>query len=143
MTRLETLLDSIEQSDIFYVETESDRQPAKSQRDENDYAIFFNEYAFETSSERFVALAHEKGHCDSGAFYNIHTPLITREFCERRAWRHAILDHLPFDKLMDAFEACKTADGVTVFDLSEYLDLSEDFIIQAIEDYIRMGKQIL
>ena len=142
MTKYESLLDIIDQSDIVYIETDSENQPAKAMRNEDGCAIFFNEQEFKTTATRLIALAHEKGHCDSRAFYSIHTPLITREICERRAWRRAILDQLPFDKLMEAFEACKTADRVTVFDLSEYLDLPEDFIIRAIEDYMQMGKQI-
>jgi len=50
---------------------------------------------------------------------------------------------LPFDELMEAFEACKTIDGVTIYDLSEYLEIPPNFIIRAIDTYVRLGKQIL
>jgi len=143
MTIYEELLDDIDSSDIKLVYDKSTQIPAVSFSNANGDYIFLNEYSFETNAERFVALAHEKGHCDSGAFYNIHTPLITREICEHRAWRRAILDQLPFDKLMEAFEICKTEDGISIYDLANYLDMPPDFIKMAIEQYIKLGKQIL
>lgn len=142
MTNFETLVDNIEHEDIMYIERKSDKQPAKSMRMDGDDAIFFDESAFKTEEERFVALAHEKGHCDSGAFYTFHAPLITKGFCERRAWRRAILEQLPFDKLMEAFEACKTVDGVSVYDLAEHLGVTSDFVNRAINEYICLGKKL-
>lgn len=143
MTKFESLLDSIERDDIFYIETNSDRQLAKSQRDGDDCAIFFNECAFETSAERFIALGHEKAHCDSGMFYNVNTPLMTVGYCERRAWYRTMLDQLPFDLLMEAFGACKTMDGVSLYDLADYLDMTPNFVKHTIENYIRAGKELL
>lgn len=113
----------INNSDILYFTTASDKLPAQSRRIEDDYAIFFNETFFDTESERYIALAHEKGHCDSGALYNIDTSLMTRRWCERRAWRWTILNQLPLDELMGAFEACRTSEGVSIHDLADYLDI--------------------
>jgi len=143
MTKYEKLVDALENSDIFCLTTESTEIPAQSMHIDKDYAIFFNEAAFETEADRFEALSHEKGHCDTGAFYKLCTPLLTKGYCERRAWRRTILDNLPFDELMEAFDACRTYEGVTICDLADYLDLSPNFINRAIEEYIRMGKQIL
>jgi len=142
MMRYEKLLDEIEQGNTFLVQTKSDRQPAKSMRMGRDCAIFFDESAFETNAERFVALAHEKGHCDSGIFYNIHTPLQTRGRCEYLAWKWAVIEYLPFDKLIEAVHACKTAEGVSAHELAEYLEITADFLALAIDTYICLGKQI-
>lgn len=143
MTKHEKVLDGIRQSDILYVETRAEKIPAQSIKMEGECAIFFDEKAFETDAERAVALAHEKGHCDSGAFYTIHTPFETRGRCEHRAWKHAIVDLVPLDELMDAFEACRTAEGVTTYDLADYLGVTDDFVVRAVEQYVRWGELIL
>ena len=143
MTNFENLRECIERENIIYLDGKEDNIPAMSMRMEQECAIFFNVSGFATEAERFVALSHEKGHCDSGAFYNIHTPLETRGRCEYQAWKFAVLKQLPFDKLMDAFDACRTVDGVTVYDLAEYLSVTPEFVIKAIELYVSAGKQIL
>lgn len=143
MDRYERLLCEVGAGDIIFVETDSDILPANTLRIGGDYAIFFNEIAFETRSLRFLALAHEKAHCDTGALYSVYTPLMTRGRCEQRAWRRTVIDRLPPDMLMDAFEACKTFEGVTLYDLSEYLDMPEEFIKYAIDLYATLGKKIL
>jgi len=142
MTRYEQLLNDIDESEILYIETTSTKQPAKSMRDAGDYAIFMNERAFKAEDERLEALMHEKGHCDSGAFYSVYTPLITRARCECRAWRRAVLDNLPFEVLEEACEACKTAEGIDICDVSDYLDMPASFIDRACEEYKLMGKEI-
>lgn len=140
MTNYEKILDNINSSDILYIKKRSHQIPAKSFRDEFGCAIFFDESAFETEAERFVALAHEKGHCDSGAFYNIHSVFETYGRCERRAWRQAVFEHLPLEKFMNAIEACKTFEGVNIYDLADFLDVTDEFIIKAIQEYICVGK---
>lgn len=143
MTRYEQLIADIVCDDIMLIETKSNILPAHSMRMDQDYAIFFNEVAFGISAEKYIALAHEKAHCDTGALYSICTPMMTRGCCEQRAWRRTVVDRLPLDRLIDAFEACKTLEGVTVYSLSEYLDMPEAFIVYAIELYTTMGKEIL
>ena len=44
---------------------------------------------FESETEYKCALAHEIGHCETGAFYNIHTSARVRESLERLANRFA------------------------------------------------------
>lgn len=140
MTKLEALVDAIEQDDILYIEMESGTLPAKAIRINEEEAIIINQEAFTTDAERFGALAHEKGHCDTGAFYTEYAPLITRGQCERRAWRSAILEQLPFGELLQAFNACKTFDGISVYDVAEYLDLPQEFIERAVIEYLRLGE---
>lgn len=140
MTKLELLLDAIEQDDILYIEMESGTLPAKAIRINEEEAIIINQEAFTTDAERFVALAHEKGHCDTGAFYTEHAPLITRARCEHRAWRRAIIEHLPFETLREALELCKTAEGVSIYDVAEHLEVPPDFVELAITHHISLGE---
>lgn len=143
MTKYERLVDEAVKDGIILIRSESERQPAKSMPDEDDYAIFFNESAFDSEVERTIAFAHEKGHCNTGAFYTIHTPYETKRRCENRAWKSAVVDLVPFDELMKAFDACRTVDGISVYDLADYLAVTTDFVYMAIEQYVICGKLIL
>ena len=143
MTKYERLLDDIELSGIYYVRTNGSKSSTQSMESDGECAIFIEEGAFETDADRTVASAHEKGHCDSGAFYTVHTPFETRGRCERRAWKRAIAELIPFDELMDAVDACRTVDGVTVYDLAEHLSVTPEFVTQAVEQYVIWGKMIL
>ncbi|MBQ7661217.1 MAG: ImmA/IrrE family metallo-endopeptidase [Clostridia bacterium] len=76
-------------------------------------------------------LAHEIGHCMTGAFYNEHTPVFTRGQCEHRADKWAVRRLLPKKKLLAAMQ-----DGcVEVWQLADHFDLPDDFIIRAIQIY--------
>jgi len=140
MTKYEWLQDRVARSPVLFVPVQSERIPAQSMRMDGECAIFFDESAFETDAERAVALSHEKGHCDAGAFYTLLAPFETRGRCEQRAWRRSVFELTPFDELMKAFGACATADGVTAHDLAEYLDTTADFVLRAIEIYVRLGE---
>ena len=142
MTKFEKLMDCVVNSDISYLKTAYKPLPAQSVRVKGSSAIVFNEEAFETDAEKYVALAHEKAHCDGNIFYTTNSPLLTRGYCERHAWRRTILDVLPFDRLMTAVETCKGADGLTLHDLSECLDLPCDFVEFALQEYICMGESL-
>jgi len=135
LTQYERLLDDIAQSAVAIIPTKSHKQPAKSMRIGHDYAIFFNETAYETDAERVVEVVHEKAHCDSGALYCIDSPFEMRERCEYRAWKRAVHDFLPVEKLLEACRACMTAEGVAVYDLAEYLGVTPAFVVKAIEVY--------
>lgn len=132
MTNFESLLIKIENSDdMVYVESTSTKNPAKTIRDDKLYGIFLNERAYNSDAERFVALAHEKGHCDTGAVYTTLTPLITKEQCETKAWRSSVYEHITLNALIDAFE-----DGCTnVYELANHFGFTEDFMRHALELY--------
>ena len=141
MTKYEKLLDVIDGSDIIYSQTDADMLPACTIRIENEYGILFNEDVFETNAERYINLAHEKAHCDTGAVYSAYAPLISREYCEARAWRRTIQDVMPFDEMVEVFERCVYADGLDVFELADKLDVTPEFAKRAIEHYHRRGER--
>ena len=142
MTRFEKLLAEIEQSDIFYIENKDGKLASYAERIERDCCIFFKESAFETGAERYEALAHEKAHCDSGAFYTVLTPMMTVGWLEQRAWKRMIADRLPIESIAKAYRACKTTEGVHFHEMAECLGITEGFLKRAIEIYIQVGENI-
>jgi len=138
ITRLEALYEDVEKAGILYFNTDTTKITAMTLRQDNEYAIAINERAYGSNAERLVTLAHEKGHCDTGAVYNLNTPLITRGYCERRANRWAVQNLMPLDELIGAFESgC-----ANVFELAEFFEVTEDFMRFALELYEQDIKRI-
>lgn len=87
-----------------------------------DYGILPDE------ADRRVHLAHELGHCKTGAFYNRWATCDIRQKHENRADKWAIEHMVPVDKLDDA-----VASGHTdLWDLADYFGLTEDFMRKAV-----------
>ena len=131
MTRLEALYDDIESADIMCFATSSRKNPAMTLRTHGDYSIAINERAFRTDAERLVALAHEKGHCDTGAVHSVFAPLITRAQCENRANKMATYTLMPFNELVAALEGGASSK----YELSEHFGVTEEFMQFALEVY--------
>ena len=87
-----------------------------------------------TQHEKYV-LAHEIGHIEVGAFYNIHSPADIRGRHEARADRRAIEMLIPWDALLEASQ-CGICEK---WELAEYFDVSESLIIKAVEYYCARG----
>lgn len=76
-------------------------------------------------------LAHELGHYETGAFYNVATPLLTRSKCESKAQRKAISILVPEDEFWAAIDkGCEE-----YWELAEHFNVSYEFIIKAMEYY--------
>lgn len=87
-----------------------------------DYGILPDETA------RRVHLAHELGHCKTGAFYNRWATQDIRQKHEHRADKWAIEKVIPVNKLDDA-----VAEGHTeLWDLADYFGVTEDFMRKAV-----------
>ena len=79
-------------------------------------------------SVRRVHLAHELGHCKTGAFYNRWAARDVRKKHENRADKWAVKKLIPVDKLDQAI-----ADGHTeLWDLAEHFGVTEDFMRKAV-----------
>lgn len=75
-----------------------------------------------------VHLAHELGHCMTGAFYNRWAARDVRQKHEHRADKWAIQRMIPETALDDA-----VADGCTdIHTLAEYFSVTEDFMRKAV-----------
>lgn len=95
------------------------------------YAIFIDINQYQTVAEEFSALAHEYGHCATGATHAVCSPLDLIEKHEYRADKWAVHHLIPPDKLRQAVE-----EGYTEpWELAERLDVTEDFLHRAVYIY--------
>ena len=82
----------------------------------------------EDSAEERVHIAHEIGHCATGAFYNAYSPADLRQKHEHKADKWAIRQLIPQEKLTQAVDA-----GITeIWDLAELFDVTIQFMQKAI-----------
>ena len=92
--------------------------------------IAIDPFKIQSTADETVKLAHELGHCESGAFYNIHAVCDIRAKHERRADKWAIKKLVPKDELK---EACKWCNNL--WELSEHFGVTEDFMQKALDYY--------
>ena len=126
------LYDKIEKENIILMETDTISRKAVTIKDENtkDYGIFYENNCSDTNEE-FCVLAHEYGHCKSGSTHKLYSKFQLIGQHENRANRAAIYEFLPVEKIKDAFKR----EYFEYWEIAEYLDLPESFIIMAIEIY--------
>lgn len=83
------------------------------------------------SAEEKVTLAHEIGHCETGAFYDPSAALPVRQKPERQADRWAIKTLVPESELENAVKnGCES-----VASLAEFFGVTEAFMQKAIRYY--------
>ena len=95
--------------------------------------IGIDDTAMETRVSERVHLAHELGHCETKAFYGLYSILTTRGKCERIANEHAIrllVDEKKLRRLIDS-----RVGEISIWELSDYFDVTEDFMRMAVEYY--------
>lgn len=98
------------------------------------YGIFINHDEIESSDEEFIVATHEYGHCMTGSTHPPYSPLDIIAKHEYQADRKAVLDFLPVDRIKSAIkDGCRSA-----YEFAEYLDLPEQFVIQAFRHYTAM-----
>lgn len=96
--------------------------------------IAIDESAMENSAEERTHLAHELGHCETGAFYIIGAPLEQRNKAEEQATRWAVKKLIPkaeFEELLKK--------GYQLWELAEYYNVTEPFIQKAYSLYYDHG----
>ena len=81
-------------------------------------------------TEEAVCLAHELGHCMTGAFYSLGTPLVERRQAERKAEKWAIKKLVPAEELERALK-----ENYHLYEIAEMFGVTEDFIRKAVEYY--------
>ena len=95
---------------------------------DGSYAIAVNPWKLDTLEQETVCLAHELGHCKTGAFYNRWAAQDVRRKHENRADKWAIQRMIPEDALDDA-----VADGCTdIYSLADRFGVTEDFMKKAV-----------
>ena len=96
-----------------------------------DCGIGINPFMLSSEQDERVKLAHEIGHFEMGAFYNLYSPLDVIEHHEYRANKWAIKKLIPKDKLINAYKngICDNSE------LAEYFGITEDFLQIALKYY--------
>lgn len=105
--------------------------PCMSIVDETGAHIAIDPWQLKSESDELLKLAHELGHCETGAYYGRYSPFAVRQQQEERAWRWACQRLLPLAVLEEAYQAGYK----TYWELAEYLNLPEAFIRKAVEFY--------
>ncbi len=83
-------------------------------------------------------IAHELGHCMTGAFYNIYSKFDIRSKHEQTASRWAYRRLVPPDKLVDA-----VSNGMAdTWELAEHFGVSCDFMSEALNYYRNISGEI-
>lgn len=88
----------------------------------------------ESSKEEKVKLAHELGHCVTGAFYNRYSSCDIRGKHEQTANRWAVKKLVPKTELVRLLKK-----GFARWELAESFEVTEDFINLAIRMYFEYG----
>ena len=101
-----------------------------------DGAMFIgiDDSVMQSRAEERVHLAHELGHCVTGAMYNMNCPIMPRQRYEKVADAYAI------KKLVDEDELRRVIDeregDISVWELSEWFDVTEEFMNKALRFYL-------
>ncbi len=106
-----------------------------SVKDGENLYIGIDDSAMTTSAEERVHLAHELGHCETGSFYNMYSPIDNRGKCEEKANEWAIHNLIPEEDLRSVIAS---RDGeISVWELSEHFDVTEPFMQKALTLYFK------
>lgn len=135
MTSYEKLLSYADNSDILFSSERCEFSSAMSLCVNNKCAIFLDESQFDTSAEKFVALAHELGHCETGSFYNIENPVDIIGRHEYRATKWAIKRLTPIERII----AAQKMGIIEIWELAEHFNVPEPFIRSALNYYRNQG----
>ena len=102
-----------------------------------DGAMFIgiDDSVMQSRAEERVHLAHELGHCVTGAMYNIRCPIMPRQRYERIADAYAIKKLVVEDELRRVID--DREGDISVWELSEWFDVTEDFMRKALAFYFK------
>lgn len=131
--KTERLYDIAQRSDIFVYTLETE-QPSIAIEVDGIRAVSLRRDL--TKAEERSYLSHELGHHIKGALYKRETPVFTRGRCENIANKWAAHKLIPIRSLYAAFRK----GYVEIWQLAEYFDVTEDFILKTIEIYKQEGK---
>ncbi len=124
-----------EESDVIIIDEELKSCEAMSVCDEGMCLVAIDPHKVKDCADRRVKMAHELGHCKTGAFYNMYSKHNVISKNEYKADKWAIQRLMPIDELLSAVE-----EGYTeVWELAEYFGVTETFVRRAYEIYTAMG----
>lgn len=103
---------------------------------DDTYFIAIDQSQLKNNADEKVKLAHEMGHCMTGAFYNRYSKLNDVHQQEAKANRWAVRRLIQPEDFQAAFE-----DGIVeIWELAEHFEVTEDFIRMALQIYEECGQ---
>lgn len=131
MNILLSLYRELQREGILVFEYTQRESKAVTVGNSSGYGIFLDSTRFETAAEELSVLAHEFGHCATGATHAVGSPLDLIEKHEYKADKWAAHRLLPPDKLREAADA-----GVTeTWELAERFGVTEAFVRRTLYIY--------
>lgn len=125
------LYDYAEKQNIEIINLTTRKVQCMSMMDEDgDCGIGINPFLLSCELDEKVKLAHELGHCETGAFYNQYSRFDIRSKHEHTADKWAINKLVPKDELKEACKSCTNR-----WELSQYFGVTEDFMQKAMDYY--------
>lgn len=100
---------------------------------DGDMYIGIDQSIMNSSAEERVHLAHEIGHCETGAFYSLYSPIDNRQWCENKANKRAYELLISQDELIQLIEA--SCGEISIWELAEHFNVTEEFMRKAVEFY--------
>ena len=132
---LKNVYNKIEEEDISVFSFGIEGVKAVTIEADNKYGVFINRKEILNSDDEFCVLAHEYGHCVSGATHNTHSSFDLVCKHEYRADRRAVLEFLPVEQIKKAIKN----GSQNLYEIADYLDMPEQFVEKAIRHYTCMG----
>ena len=129
--QLDDLYEYADEHDIPIIPFEMPESECMSVMVDGDCYIGIDPTKLDSTADETVKLAHDLGHCETGSFYYGYSPLQLRCQCEHKADVWAIKKLIPKDELIEAFKS----GIVEKWDLAEYFNVTEDFVLKAVEYY--------
>lgn len=109
--------------------------PAALIKVDGGFGVFIDPSCFKTEVEQKGALVHELGHGKTGTTHRVDSPHQLVYQHEHRAKKSSWLDWAPPEKFQTAFSLGLT----TPWEIAEWIDLPEKFIIEAWTYYANNG----
>ena len=131
MEHLSSLYNKIIEKNIFLFDYRIPNSKGATIETNKNYGIFIDYYKIDSLQDEFRCVAHEYGHCISGATHKLTSKFDLIEKHEYRADKYAILDLLPEALILEAVSSgCNES-----WQIAEYLDMPQDFVEKAIHIY--------
>lgn len=123
-----------EEKQIVVERMKLQKNKSLSVRIQNRDFIGLDEETIENSAEERTHLAHELGHCATGAFYEVGSPLQVRGKAEYKANKWAVLRCIPKQDLIKLLKQ-----GFQKWELAEHFNVTEDLVNTAMTYYFEYG----
>lgn len=131
MVTLAEIYDALQAQDVRLFLYDIGFVPAATIESSGKYAVFCDPKLLRTRTALKECLAHECGHCATGATHTVSSPWDLVEKHEYKANRWAIEHFLPYEALCDAMHSGMTEP----WQLADFFDMPQEFIERAVRYY--------